>query len=307
MQIEQIQTILVIGAGTMGSQIALQSALHGYRVNLYDVRPEGIEQGMGMIRGYREMLLGQGFASPDQFDAAVARITPNSDPPTAAKVELVSESIPEDPQLKGRVFAQFNQLCPPETIFTTNTSTLLPSMYAAATGRPDRFAALHFHTYVWSSNVVDVMPHPGTDPATLDLLVAFARRIGEIPIRLERESSSYVFNAMLNPLLRAATTLAANGITSFQNVDRAWMAVMKTNVGPFGILDAVGIETAWHINHYWAEALHDPELAKNAAFLKGYVDRGRLGVKTGKGFYTYPDPEFSRPGFVSGTEEESQI
>jgi 3-hydroxybutyryl-CoA dehydrogenase len=302
MKIEDVHTVLVIGAGTMGSQIALQCALHGYAVNLYDSRSEALEPGMEMIRGYRAALLGAALATPEQFDAALARIRPMSDAQAAAQAELVSESVPEDPRVKGEVFAQFNRLCPTEAIFTTNTSSLLPSMVAAATGRPKRFAALHFHSYVWSSNVVDVMPHPGTAPATLDLLEAFAQRIGQIPIRLERESSGYVFNAMLNPLLRAATSLAADGVTSFQNVDRAWMGVMKTPMGPFGILDVVGLETAWHINAYWAETLHDSELAKNAAFLKTYVDQGRLGVKTGRGFYTYPDPEFSQPGFLAGTE-----
>ena len=96
--------------------------------------------------------------------------------------------MPEDPVLKGRILGQFNALCPPRTIFTTNTSTLLPSTYAAATGRLDRFAALHFHQPVWQSNVVDVMPLPGTSPETTDLLWAFARSIGQIPIPSARRA-----------------------------------------------------------------------------------------------------------------------
>lgn len=111
----------------------------------------------------------------------IVHIHPTTDPKIASQADLVSEAIPEDPKLKGEVFAQFNQLCPAHTIFTTNTSTLVPSMYADATGRPDRFAALHFHVYVWISSVVDIMPHPGTAVATLNLLEAFALRIGQIP------------------------------------------------------------------------------------------------------------------------------
>jgi 3-hydroxybutyryl-CoA dehydrogenase len=177
-------------------------------------------------------------------------------------------------------------------------------MFASATGRPDRFAALHFHGYVWVSNVVDIMPHPGTAPQTLDLLEAFAHRIGQIPIRLESENYGYVFNAMLNALLRTATSLAARQVTSYQNVDRAWMGVMKMPVGPFGILDTIGLETARDINQYWAERLNDPELQQNADFLKTYVDRGWLGVKTGRGFYTYPDPDYAQPGFIRGGENQ---
>jgi 3-hydroxybutyryl-CoA dehydrogenase len=300
LKIDEVHTVLVIGAGTLGGQIALQCAMHGYNVNLYDISDDALVKGMALIRGYASQILATGTMTSAQSSAALGRIHPTTDAKAAAEADLVSESVPEDPQLKAKVFAQFNLLCPAYTVFTTNTSTLVPSMYAEATGRPDRFAALHFHGYVWISNVVDIMPHPGTAPETLDLLEAFAHRIGQIPIRIEKENYGYVFNSILNALLRAATSLAARQVTSFQNVDRAWMGVMKTPVGPFGILDTIGLETAWHINQYWAGVLKDPELQKNADFLKTYVDRGWLGVKTGRGFYTYPDPEYAKPEFISG-------
>lgn len=300
LHIDDVHTVLVIGAGTLGGQIALQCAMSGCNVNLYDISDDALAKGMALVEGYTRSLLADGTLSADQSTAALGRIRPTTDAHTAAQADLVSESVPEDPQLKGQVFAQFNRLCPEHTIFTTNTSTLVPSMFAAATGRPDRFAALHFHGYVWVSNVVDIMPHPGTAPQTLDLLEAFAHRIGQIPIRLESENYGYVFNAMLNALLRTATSLAARQVTSFENVDRAWMGVMKMPVGPFGILDTIGLETARDINQYWAERLNDPELQHNADFLKTYVDRGWLGVKTGRGFYTYPDPDYAQPGFIRG-------
>jgi 3-hydroxybutyryl-CoA dehydrogenase len=161
-------------------------------------------------------------------------------------------------------------------------------MFAAATGRPDRLASLHFHQPVWSANVVDVMPHPGTSPATVETLLGFAARIGQVPVHLLRESPGYVFNAMYNALNREAITLAANGVASIEDIDRAWTTVTKMPNGPFGMLDHVGIDTAWHITDYWARALGDAQLIRNAAFLKGYLDQGRAGVKTGKGFYDYP-------------------
>jgi 3-hydroxybutyryl-CoA dehydrogenase len=300
MEIEDLHTVLVLGAGTMGSQIALQCAMYGLDVNLYDISSDILDKGMQLIRGYVDSLTTHGLLADSQAASAIKRIRPTTDPKSAAQAELVSESIPEDPRLKGEVFAQFNQLCPPQTIFTTNTSTLLPSMYAQATGRPDRFAALHFHGYVWISNVVDIMPQPGTAEDVLDLLEAFARRIDQIPIRLTKESHGYVLNAMLNAFLRAATSLASKQVTTIENVDRAWMGVMKMPIGPFGILDQVGLETAFDINQYWANLLNDPELQANADFLKTYVDKGWLGVKTGRGFYSYPNPRYQTPGFVSG-------
>jgi 3-hydroxybutyryl-CoA dehydrogenase len=302
MKIEDIRTVLVIGAGTMGSQIALQCARSGFDVNLYDISAKALDQGMLVIQGYVKGLVSKGVLPEVQAARVIERIHPTTDAKSASQADLVSESVPEDPQLKGKVFAQFNSLCPGHTLFTTNTSSLLPSMVAGATGRPDRFAALHFHSYVWISNIVDVMPHPGTSEQTMDLLEEFARRIGQIPIRLAQESYGYVFNAMLNAFLRAATSLAASQVTSVENVDRAWMGVMKTPVGPFGILDQVGLETAYDINQYWAKVLNDPELIRNAAFLKTYVDRGWLGIKTGRGFYTYPNPKYQQPDFISGEE-----
>jgi 3-hydroxybutyryl-CoA dehydrogenase len=300
MEMDDLSTVLVIGAGTMGSQIALQCAMYGFDVNLYDISAEALNKGLQLLEGHVKSLVTHGSLSETQSASVMKRIRPTTDLETAAQADLVIETIPEDPELKGKVFAQFNEICPAHAIFTTNTSSLLPSMYAEATGRPERFAAMHFHSYVWISNVVDIMPHPGTAETTLDLLEAFARRIGQIPIRLAKETHGYVFNAMLNAFLRAATSLAAQRVTSVENVDRAWMGVMKTPLGPFGILDQVGLETAFDINQYWANILKDPELQANADFLKTYVDKGWLGVKTGRGFYTYPNPKYQNPGFVSG-------
>jgi 3-hydroxybutyryl-CoA dehydrogenase len=164
-------------------------------------------------------------------------------------------------------------------------------MFAEASGRPDRLASLHFHQPVWSANVVDVMPHPGTSEETIEVLLGFAERIGQVPVHLLRESPGYVFNAMYNALNREAITLAANGVASIEDIDLAWTTVTKMPNGPFGMLDHVGIDTAWHITDYWARALNDPQLTRNAAFLKGYLDRGRAGTKTGAGFYDYPRTE----------------
>lgn len=301
MNAEDIRRVLVIGAGTMGRQIALQCALHGLDVDLYDAVPAALTSARAEIDAITAHFARAGRLSPQEAAATAARVTAVTDlAAAAAHADLVSESVPEDPALKGRVFAQLNDLCPPQTIFTTNSSTLLPSMFAAATGRPQRFAALHFHLPPWDANVVDVMAHDDTDPAVVDLLVAFARRIGQIPIVAGRESSGYVFNAMLSALNGAALKLAAGGVASVADVDRAWMGVMKTPIGPFGIMDLVGLETIWTITDFWATDLGDPELRANADFVKNYLDRGRLGRKNGHGFYDYPQPAFADEHFLQG-------
>lgn len=302
MKIDELKRILIIGAGTMGREIGLQCALYGYEVVLYDIAPAVREAVLPALKAGQDDYVNLARFPQAQVEAALQRITVSGDAPAAAaEVDLVCECVPEEPKLKGRVLGQFNQLCPRQAIFTTNTSTLLPSQFAKATGRPAQFAAMHFHTPVWYSNVVDLMPHPGTAAETMQLLEAFAPRIGQVPVVLKQEHNGYVFNAMLSAVNREAMTMAANQVASIEDIDRAWMGVMKMGIGPFGIMDLVGLDTVWHITHYWAKkAFWIRQLRKNADFVKGYLDRGYLGRKSGQGFYRYPNPAFQDPGFLAG-------
>jgi 3-hydroxybutyryl-CoA dehydrogenase len=299
MRIEEVRTVAIVGAGTMGQQIGFQCAGHGYDVVVYDNNPAALEAAGAGLEAYADGLETGGVITSELRAQARTRITLTSDLASAAQdADLLSEAIPEDPDLKGRVLAEFNKACPPRTIFLTNTSTLLPSQFARASRRPDRLLALHFHLPVWINNLADVMPHPGTAPELTQLVLEFARRIGQVPIELHREHNGYVFNSMYGALNTAAIALAEQGVATIEDIDRAWMHVMKARVGPLGALDAVGLDTAWTITDYWARELGDPQLKANAAFLKAYIDRGDLGVKSGRGFYTYPDPAYARPGFI---------
>ena len=298
MKVEEIEKILIIGSGTMGRQIGFLCAMNGYDVALYDLSEELLAKAMGRIRKMAGGYVKAGRLSPGEADAAVDRISPSSDPGGAGRdADFVSESVPEDPVLKGQVFALFNGICPEHAVFTTNTSTLLPSMFAEATGRPDRFAAFHFHD-VRFTNLVDVMPHPGTSEATVKLIEDLAFRIGQNPITLKKESGGYVFNAMLSAWLDSAQALAANGVSSVEDIDRSWMAVFHMPIGPFGVIDSIGLETVWKVNDFWASRLEQSQSRKNADFLKRYIDQGRLGEKSGRGFYDYPNPEYRKPDFT---------
>ena len=301
MKHDSIRRVLVIGAGTMGQQIAWQCAAHGYDVVLYDIAATALEDALCHVSDYSAKLKAQGLVTSEQCETALKRITITIDPKNAAQeIDLISESVPEDPKLKGKVFAQFDALCPPHTIFTTNTSTLIPSQFARASGRPDRLLALHFHPPVWTQNIVDVMPHKGTDPAITKRVIEFARSIGQIPIHLQRENHNYIFNAMFSAVSREALALAASGVATVEDIDRAWMGITKMPIGPFGMMDLVGLDTVWHIAHYWSKrAFFIPQFKKSADFVKPYVDRGWLGLKRGRGFYTYPHPAFERPDFIT--------
>ena len=299
MKAAEIRRILVIGGGTMGSQIALHFASRGMEVLIYDLSEDILAKTMNSIAKMTNHLVRWQRLTPGDAEAAIRRITTTMVPEAAAAVDLVSESIPEDPVLKGETFSLFHRFCPERTVFTTNTSTLLPSMFAAASGRPEKFLALHFHD-LRITNVVDIMPHGGTDAEVLKLVRDFAVRMDLAPIMMSKESSGYIFNAMYGALLNSALTLAANNVASCEDIDRAWMGVMRMPIGPFGMMDGNGLDTVWKISHYWASRSGDKQQLKNAAFLKEYVDRGELGQKSGKGFYLYPQPSFLDPGFIEG-------
>lgn len=303
MKIDDIKTVLIIGSGNMGQQIGFQCAASGFDVVFYDLGQEMLDKAMSRVGKLAENYIESNRLTRQEADAALARIRTETDAGRAGQsADFISESVPEDPELKGKVFAQFNEICPPHTIFTTNTSSLVPSMFAEATGRPEKFAAFHFHDTRFT-NVVDIMPHPGTSAETVALVEAFAERIGQVAILLKKENFGYVFNAMLMELLRSAQSLASNGVAAVEDIDRAWMGVMHTMVGPFGIMDSIGIDTVWKITDYWARQLNDRQAIANADFMKEYVDKGELGVKTGKGFYAYPDAAFLKPGFIEGKKE----
>jgi 3-hydroxybutyryl-CoA dehydrogenase len=302
-ELKDIKKILVIGAGTMGQQIAFQCAAHDYSVTLYAISNNAVEWARQRLSGYADGLVADGHLDRKLAENALCNIVTTTNPAeAAADADLLSESVPEDPVIKREVFTQFNKLCPSRTIFTTNASMLIPSLLAHATGRPDRFVAFHFHQPAWVGNVVDIMPHPGTSAEVVALVRDFARSINQIPMVLKKESYGYVFNSMYSGLNSAAISLAANGVAEIEEIDRSWMGIMKMPIGPLGMLDMVGLDTVWSVTKYWGDTLNDTQTLKNAYYLKNeYVDNGWLGVKSGRGFYTYPNPSYQGPKFVEGT------
>jgi 3-hydroxybutyryl-CoA dehydrogenase len=274
--------------------VGLQAALNGFDTIIYDID----EQAFGKAKTFQDRILGQlqqtGQVSAQQADEARSRIRFTTDAVDAATgADFINESVTEDLAIKKQVWLQFGKLCPPNTIFTTNTSYLLPSWFAAETGRPEKFCACHFHD-VFQANVVDIMPHAGTDPAMIDLLMEMGRRLKQTPVLVKKESPGYIFNAMLVALIGAAGALVTSEVASVEDVDRSWMGNFKMPQGPFGILDAIGLDTAWHVT----SSLKDDKSRKFAELLKSYIDQGKKGIKTGEGFYKYPNPAYAAKSFV---------
>lgn len=296
MSFDAIKRVLIVGGGTMGQQISLQCAVHGFPVVLNDVSDEQLELSQSAVRRFAAKMADDLQMSRSTADDAVARIEWIADPAAAAEdIDLLIESVPEDVWLKRRVFALFDQLCSEQTIFATNTSTLLPAELAKHSHRPTKFAALHFHPNVWDSNVVDVMPGRLTAPGIGDRLCEFALAIDQQPIMYDREYRGYVVNRFLFGVFREALSMAAKGVVSPEDVDLAFTGVLKAETGPFGLMDRIGIDTMLSINDFWCKRLLqvprlDPVFRRNRKLLESYVAKGHLGVKSGQGFYQYVAP-----------------
>ena len=292
--LSEIKNILIIGCGTLGLRIGLACALKGYSVKLYDINEDIFSEAMSTQQRILKQLLKSNLINEDQIKSAIKAMVWTTDPEKAsADVDLVSESVTENRELKEQVWRQFGDLCVEKTIFTTNTSYLLPSMFADISGRPAKFCALHFHD-VFHAKVVDIMPHSGTATWMIPLLTEFGRSIDQIPVVVEQESPGYIFNAMLMSVLGAAGALVTFNITSIENVDKSWMGNFKMNIGPFGMLDEIGLDTAWHV----VKERKDPKSKKFAELLANYIDDGKLGMKTGEGFYKYPNPSYKSSNFL---------
>ena len=296
MELKNITNVLIMGSGTLGLRIGLASAINGYQVVMYDIDEASLQEAKKIQNSLLMQLVKAKKIGENHIEKIKLAIQWTTDAARAAQnIDLVSESVTEDVEIKKAVWKQFGALCPAHTIFTTNTSYLLPSMFAEASGRPDRFCALHFHD-VFYANVVDIMPHPGTAPWMINLLADFGRSIEQTPVIMKKESYGYIFNSMLMALLGAAGELITYNITDIENVDRSWMGNFKMQIGPFGILDEIGLETAWHV----VKNNTDEKSMRFAQLLESYVNQGKLGKKSGEGFYTYPNPTYKKKGFLEG-------
>ena len=292
--IKDIKGVLITGCGTLGLRIGLRCAMDGFNVKMYDVTDEALQKARSVQDKLLRSFVKKGVITEGVADATRRRITTTTDKAEAVKnVDLVSESVTEALEIKKKVWASFAPLFEPNTILTTNTSYLLPSMFAEETGQPTLFCAFHFHD-VFTMTVVDIMPHPNTEGWVIDLLKDFGKAIHQIPVLIQKENPGYLFNQMLMAILGAAGDLRTRDIASIQDIDRSWMGNFKSNIGPFGMLDTIGLETAWHI----VKVRTDSRSLRFATLLKAYIDEGKLGLKSGEGFYKYPNPEFVEADFL---------
>ncbi|MGY0500479.1 3-hydroxyacyl-CoA dehydrogenase [Nocardia sp. FBN12] len=281
----EFRKVTLLGTGVLGSQIAFQTAFHGFDVTAYDIDDAALTAARtrfdGLATVYQQDVAG---ADASNTAATAAGITLTADLATAAaEADLVIEAVPEVLAIKRDLYGKLGALAPERTVFATNSSTLLPSDIVDYTGRPDRFLALHFANHVWKFNTAEVMGTEQTDPAVFGAVVEFAKAIGMVPIELHKEKAGYVLNSLLVPFLNSGIELAAGGYAEPAAVDETWRIATGAPMGPFQILDIVGLTTPYNILVNGSD-----DHKKLAAWLKeNYIDKGKLGAATGEGFYRY--------------------
>lgn len=291
--------ITTAGAGTMGSQVAWQMAFHGKHVTVYDAFPSGLSNGTMLHREYADHFLRHRGADQREIDATFQRLTYTTDLQAAVcDADLVSESVPESLAIKETFWRDASRHAPAHAVFTTNTSTLPPSALAGLVQRPTRFLALHFAIGVWDSNIGEVMGHSGTDPAVFQAVLGFAREIGLVPIPIHKEQNGYIINSLLVPWCTAALDLVVRGVSDVQSIDRTWMITMRSDMGPFGMMDRMGLGVVFHVAKLLGEAGNTSALASADYLDEQFIRSGHLGVASGRGFYSYPSPAFRQPHFV---------
>jgi len=294
------KNITIAGSGVLGYQIAFQAAFHGFDVTVYDISDEVLEKAKSKFAIMSEAFKRDLGATDEQLSATKQKLHYNANLAEAVKdADLLIEAVPENPEIKIDFYQKLAKVAPEKTIFASNSSTLLPSQFAASTGRPAKFAALHFANNIWKQNTAEIMGHPGTDKSVLDELVQFATAIGMVALPLHKEQPGYILNSLLVPLLSAATNLLVDQVADAETIDKTWMIATGAPMGPFAILDVVGITTAYNINKIQAEKTQDPLKIKTVAFLKTqFIDKNKLGVATGEGFYKYPHPAYQDKDFL---------
>lgn len=304
METKPFEKISIVGAGTMGAQIGLHCAVHGYPVQIFS-RSEGTLQRAAQSHSLElEKRLEDQQLTPDEKETIHSRIQFTTDMKQAvAGADLVIENVPESLEIKREVFAQLDQICPKHAILATDSSSLRISLIEDATRRPDKVLNMHFLQPVWQRPAVELMGGTATADDTLERAAQFARTIGLTPLLVQKESTGFIFNRVWRAIKKECLHLVDEGVSSHEDVDRAWMIALGFPIGPFGLMDMVGLDVVRDIEMVYYRESGD-ETDAPPKLLLDKIEWGELGIKTGKGFYNYPNPAFQAPGWLKGDGEK---
>jgi 3-hydroxybutyryl-CoA dehydrogenase len=272
--------VLVVGAGQMGGGIAQVMAVSGRRVSLHDAAPGAAERALGVMRKSLEKLEAKGAALDP--DAVLDRVEPVGD---VLPADLLVEAVVEDAEVKQEIFGRADSVLPQEAVLASNTSSIPIASLAAVTGRPDRVIGMHFFNPVPVMKLVEVVRHPETSEATARAVVELAEDLGKTPAEAN-DFPGFVSNRILMPYVNEAVWALHDGVAEPDAIDTIAKLGFNHPMGPLALADLIGLDTCVAIMEVLRDGLHDSRY-EPCPLLRSHVENGRLGRKSGQGFYVY--------------------
>ena len=286
MQLQDVQTIGVVGAGQMGAGIALVSAQTGCEVLLQDTDAQSLDKALERIQKGYDKQAQEGSISVSEAKAAFSRICTTQSLEKMVKSQLILEAVPERLELKAQVFQELGNICKPDVVFASNTSSISITKLGARSGRGPLVAGMHFMNPVLVMKLVEIIRGLKTSDETIRLLLCLAERMGKIPVE-SKDSPGFIVNRILMPMINEAIFTIAEGVATAEAIDQAMMHGTNHPMGPLALADRIGLDTVLFICEILYQDFGDDKY-RPCSLLRTYVERGWLGRKSGKGFYAYP-------------------
>lgn len=281
----EIQKVGVLGCGLMGSGIAQVCAQAGFETVVREIDQKFIDKGFGIIEKNLTRAVDKGKMTQTDKDAIIGRLKGTVDLEDLKDCDLIIEAVIEDLDLKNEMYSSLDKICPPKTIFASNTSSLTVMSMAASTDRTDRFCGLHFFNPVPVMRLVEVVKTVATSKETIETVYEFSKKIGKTPV-LAKDNSGFIVNLLLIPYLLDAIHVLEQGGASIEDIDTGIKLGLNHPMGPLTLLDFVGLDTTYNIANIMFEEYREKRYAP-PPLLKKMVLAGYYGRKSGKGFYDY--------------------